>query len=56
MVAATGLPANEFCTACYNGNYPCPVEDEMNKLGMEERRARSTVSDLVHEDKQRPLL
>jgi amidophosphoribosyltransferase len=56
MVAATGLPANEFCTACYNGNYPCPVEDEMNKLGMEERRARSTVSDLVREDKQRPLL
>jgi amidophosphoribosyltransferase len=56
MVAATGLPANEFCTACYNGNYPCPVEDEMNKLGMEERHARSTVSDLVHEDKQRPLL
>ncbi len=56
MVAATGLPASEFCTACYTGNYPSPIEDEMNKFGMEERRTRLTVSDLVREDKQRPLL
>jgi amidophosphoribosyltransferase len=56
MVAATGLPAGEFCTACYTGDYPSRVEDEMNKLGMEQRRLRPTVSELVHEDKQRPLL
>ena len=56
MVAATGLPATEFCTACYTGNYPSPLEDEMNKFGMEQRRVRPTVSDLVQENKQRPLL
>lgn len=56
MVAATGLPASEFCTACYTGDYPSPIEDEMNKFGMEERRSRPTVSDLVRDDKQRPLL
>jgi amidophosphoribosyltransferase len=56
MIAATGLPAREFCTACYCGNYPCPVEDKMRKLGMEQRRVRPRVSDIVREDKQRPLL
>ena len=24
MVKATGLPANSFCMACYDGNYPVP--------------------------------
>jgi len=55
MIAATGLSANEFCTACYTGNYPSPVESEMDKFIMEQRRAhsRQTVSDLVHDDTQR---
>ena len=58
MIAATGLPANEFCTACYTGNYPSPVESEMDKFIMEQRRTRyrQTVSDLVHDDTQRRLL
>ena len=56
MVAATGFPANDFCGACYSGRYPSPLDDEMNKFGMEQHRVRSTVSDLVREDKQRPLL
>ncbi|MBM3861671.1 MAG: amidophosphoribosyltransferase [Verrucomicrobia bacterium] len=56
MIAATGLPATEFCAACYDGNYPCPVKDALDKLGMERHRARPSVSDLVREDKQRPLL
>jgi len=58
MVAATGLPAHEFCTACYTGNYPSPVESEMDKFIMEQRhtRYRQTVSDLVHDDTQRKLL
>ncbi|MCX7886618.1 MAG: amidophosphoribosyltransferase [Verrucomicrobiae bacterium] len=55
MIAATGLPPTEFCTACYTGRYPCPVQDALDKLGMERRR-RSSVSDLVREDQQRPLL
>ena len=25
MVKATGLPANSFCMACYDGNYPVPL-------------------------------
>ena len=58
MIAATGLPANEFCTACYTGSYPSPVESEMDKFIMEQRRTRyrQTVSDLVHDDTQRRLL
>ncbi|MGA2137809.1 MAG: amidophosphoribosyltransferase [Verrucomicrobiia bacterium] len=58
MIAATGLPANEFCTACYTGQYPSPVESEMDKFAMEQRRTRyrRPVSDLVHDDTQRRLL
>ena len=58
MIAATGLAANQFCTACYTGDYPCPVEAEMDKFIMEQRRnrVRRPVSDLVHEDTQRRLL
>jgi len=58
MIAATGLRANEFCTACYTGNYPSPVESEMDKFVMEQRRSRyhRPVSDLVHDDTQRRLL
>jgi amidophosphoribosyltransferase len=58
MIEATGLPANEFCTACYTGNYPSPVESEMDKFIMEQRRSRyrRPVSDLVHDDTQRRLL
>jgi len=59
MIAATGRPANKFCTACYTGNYPSPVESDMDKFAMEQRRTgyrRSTVADLVREDTQRRLL
>jgi amidophosphoribosyltransferase len=55
MIQATGHPADKFCAACYTGKYPSPVEDEMNKLGME-RRQRRTVADLVRENPQRSLL
>ena len=58
MIASTGLPANEFCAACYTGQYPSPVESEMDKFVMEQRRTkyRRPVSDLVHEDTQITLL
>ncbi len=58
MIAATGLPANEFCTACYTGSYPSPVDSELDKFIMEQRRTRfrRPVSDLVHDDTQRRLL
>ncbi len=58
MIAATGLPATEFCTACYTGNYPSPVESEMDKFIMEQNRNRyrRPISDFVHDDAQRRLL
>jgi len=58
MIAATGLPANEFCAACYTGKYPSAVDSEMDKFIMEQRRAHSrrTVADLVIDDTQRRLL
>jgi amidophosphoribosyltransferase len=58
MIAASGLPASEFCTACYTGQYPSPVESEMDKFVMEQARSRSRrpLSELVHDDSQRRLL
>jgi amidophosphoribosyltransferase len=58
MIAATGLPASEFCAACYTGKYPSAVDSEMDKFIMEQRRTRSrrTVADLVIDDTQRRLL
>ncbi len=29
LVRATGRPREEFCTACFDGDYPIPVPDEM---------------------------
>ena len=37
LVEAVGLPNNEVCTACFTGNYPIPVQLEMDKLAMETR-------------------
>ncbi|MCL6650219.1 MAG: amidophosphoribosyltransferase [Chloroflexi bacterium] len=36
---AVGLPAERFCTACFTGNYPIPVQLEMDKLALEPRAA-----------------
>jgi amidophosphoribosyltransferase len=58
MVAATGHPANAFCTACYNDEYPSPLETGLDKFIMEQRRGRGrrSVGELVRDDGQRPLL
>jgi amidophosphoribosyltransferase len=58
MVAATGLPANGFCMACYDGNYPVPYDPVLDKHIMERRRARveSLGASLVKEEKQIKLL
>ena len=40
MVRATGLPANSFCMACYNGKYPVPYDPSVDKHIMERRRSR----------------
>ena len=40
MVRATGLPANSFCMACYDGKYPVPYDEKVDKEIMERRRGR----------------
>jgi amidophosphoribosyltransferase len=35
LVKAVGLPRENFCLACFTGDYPIPVQLEMDKLGIE---------------------
>jgi amidophosphoribosyltransferase len=58
MVAATGLPANGFCMACYDGDYPVAYDPELDKHIMERRRARMEPlgAGLVKEEQQIKLL
>jgi amidophosphoribosyltransferase len=35
LVKSIGLPKNKFCMACFTGNYPIPVQLEMDKLALE---------------------
>ncbi|MBV9392573.1 MAG: amidophosphoribosyltransferase [Verrucomicrobia bacterium] len=41
MVRATGLPENEFCLACFTGNYPVQFDPHIDKFVMEQRLTRS---------------
>ncbi len=41
MVRATGRNANEFCLACFNGDYPVPYDEKFDKLVMEQRRTKA---------------
>ena len=41
MVKATGLPANSFCMACYDGNYPVEYDPLLDKHIIERRRNRA---------------
>lgn len=45
MVRSTGQPANEFCMACFNGDYPVPFDRGFDKLIMEKRRSRARLLD-----------
>jgi amidophosphoribosyltransferase len=40
LIKAVALPRDIFCLACFTGDYPIPVQIEMDKLALE-----STVSD-----------
>lgn len=40
MVKATGLPRQNFCMACYDGDYPVAYDPAVDKHIMERRRAR----------------
>lgn len=35
LIKSIGLPKETFCTACFTGDYPVPVQLEMDKLALE---------------------
>ncbi len=39
LIKAVALPRDIFCTACFTGNYPIPVQLEMDKLALETKLA-----------------
>lgn len=41
MVRATGQSVNDFCLACFTGDYPIPVDPRTDKYIMERRSQRS---------------
>jgi amidophosphoribosyltransferase len=40
MIKATGLPADSFCMACYDGNYPVPFDPAVDKHIIERRNGQ----------------
>ncbi|MBI2868246.1 MAG: amidophosphoribosyltransferase [Chloroflexi bacterium] len=38
LVQAVGLPKDNFCLACFTGDYPIPIQLEMDKLALEAKR------------------
>jgi amidophosphoribosyltransferase len=53
MVRATGLPRDQFCLACFDGEYPVPFDGILDKFIMERRKGRSN---LLQEDITQPRL
>jgi len=35
LIKAVALPRNTFCLACFTGDYPIPIQMEMDKLSLE---------------------
>ncbi|PYM15849.1 MAG: amidophosphoribosyltransferase [Verrucomicrobia bacterium] len=57
MVKATGLPAESFCMACYDGDYPVPYDPTADKHIMERRRARvESLSEALAKEELQPRL
>jgi len=57
MVKATGLPAESFCMACYDGDYPVPYDPTADKHIIERRRARvETLSEALAKEELQPRL
>jgi amidophosphoribosyltransferase len=52
LVKATGLPADSFCMACYDGNYPVAFDPAMDKHIIERRNGRlPTLADSLAKEK-----
>jgi amidophosphoribosyltransferase len=57
MVKSTGLPADHFCMACYDGNYPVAYNPLLDKHIIERRRARvETLGESLAKDELQPKL
>src|SRR2546425_1252056 len=57
MVKATGLAAESFCMACYDGDYPVPYDPMVDKHIMERRRARvESLSEALAKEELQPRL
>jgi amidophosphoribosyltransferase len=37
MVRATGAPGDDFCRACFDGEYPIPVPEHAGKFVLEDQ-------------------
>jgi amidophosphoribosyltransferase len=44
LIKAVGLPREKFCLACFTGEYPVPVQLEMDKLALETAITANKVS------------
>src|SRR5207302_623803 len=52
MVKATGLPADSFCMACYNGDYPVAFDPAVDKHTIERRNGkRPGLTDALAEER-----
>ena len=47
LVKATGLPADSFCMACYDGKYPVPFDAGVDKHIIERRNGRVGLAEAV---------
>lgn len=58
LVKATGLPKDNFCMACYDGDYPVPYDPMVDKHIMERRKleAEGLGEELAREELQTKLL
>jgi amidophosphoribosyltransferase len=54
LVEAVGLPAESLCLACLTGDYPIPVQLEMDKLALETLAAERTAESQVVGSTQSP--
>ncbi len=40
MLKCLSRPASHYCTACWSGNYPIPVDTQLSKFGLERHQMR----------------
>ena len=43
LARAVNAPKDNFCLGCFTGEYPIPVQLEMDKLAMETRESETAV-------------